>query len=342
MENPQPIPSAEIVCEGVSRQFPNVTIPAVDHVNLQVETGSFVVLVGPSGSGKTTLLKMINRLYEPSSGKIWVGGTEVHDLPVTELRRRIGYVIQQIGLFPHMTNEENISVVPRLLGWDRARINERITALLDMVGLPQSYRKRYPRQLSGGEQQRIGLARALAADPEILLMDEPFAAIDAINRECLQDEFLEIQRKVHKTIVFVTHDVEEAFKLADKIAIIREGKLVQFGTPLEIVSRPQNEFVEELVGTGNMLRRLSLLEAGSVLQARGSWASERALMDINNTEKATVTPESDLRSVLACMLESGGDAVEVVDRDGRQIGEITFADLRTALVKNLPKAQEPG
>ncbi len=215
--------SAGIDLAEVTKRFPNEEHPAVDHVSFQVEPGSLIVLLGPSGCGKTTLLKMINRLYEPTSGQIHIGGTEIHDLPATELRRRIGYVIQQVGLFPHMTIEQNIAVVPRLEGWDRQRIDERINNLLETVGLPRAYRQRYPRQLSGGEQQRVGLARALAADPAILLMDEPFAAIDAITRASLQEELLRIQQKVHKTILFVTHDVEEALRLADKILVMRAG-----------------------------------------------------------------------------------------------------------------------
>src|SRR5689334_15902460 len=215
-----------IVVEELTRQFPGEPRAAVDHVSFEVEAGAFVVLLGPSGCGKTTLLKMINRLYEPTSGRVLVGGIDARELAVTDLRRRIGYVIQQVGLFPHMRIEENIAVVPRLLGWEKPRIDERIDVLLELVGLPSAYRKRYPRQLSGGEQQRIGLARALAADPGTMLMDEPFGAIDAITRARLQDELLDIQRKLRKTILFVTHDVEEALRLADKIIIMRAGKIV--------------------------------------------------------------------------------------------------------------------
>jgi len=210
-----------IVVENLSRLFPNEPRPAVDQVSFEVEDGAFVVLLGPSGCGKTTLLKMINRLYEPTSGRILVGGQDARSLKVTELRRRIGYAIQQTGLFPHMRIEQNIAVTPRLLGWDQPRIDARIDELLDLVGLPRAYRARYPRQLSGGEQQRVGLARALAADPAIMLMDEPFGAIDAITRARLQDELAEIQSKLRKTIIFVTHDVEEALRLADKIVIMR-------------------------------------------------------------------------------------------------------------------------
>ncbi len=332
--------SGEIVCEEVTKIFPREERPAVDQVSFKVEGGSFVVLLGPSGCGKTTLLKMINRLYEPTSGQIRIGGTEVHDLPAVELRRRIGYVIQQVGLFPHMSIERNISVVPNLLGWERTRTGERVSMLLDMVGLPQDYRVKFPRQLSGGEQQRVGLARALAADPAILLMDEPFAAIDAITRDCLQEELLEIHHKVHKTILFVTHDVEEAFRLANKIVIMKAGKLVQYGTPIEIVTRPQNEFVQELVGTRNMLRRLSLINVQSVLNGRASWASGQAIAALRLNSSISVHPEDDLRSVLSLFLDSKADEVQVVDQQNNPIGKITFADLRAALVENAPKQQE--
>ncbi|MCL4561616.1 MAG: ABC transporter ATP-binding protein [Chloroflexi bacterium] len=359
MEQPNKgtLPAAEIVCEEVTKQFPiaygKAKTPggakrppeeavhlAVDHVSFTVEAGSLVVLLGPSGCGKTTLLKMVNRLYEATSGKIWIGGTEIHDLHATELRRHIGYVIQQVGLFPHMRIADNVSVVPRLLGWERDKTEERVRYLMDLVGLPPAYLARYPRQLSGGEQQRVGLVRALAADPAILLMDEPFAAIDAINRERLQGELLEIQRKVNKTILFVTHDVEEAFRLADQIVVMRSGKLIQYGTPLEIVTRPQNEFVQELVGAQNMLRRLSLIDVRSILEARLSWASENSAASLQTNHLAEIHPEDDLRSTLSLLLDSGGDALRVVDRSGREIGKITFADLRLTLARNAPKIQE--
>jgi len=335
-------PSApEIVLEAVTRQFENEHRPAVDHVSFSIAAGSFVVLLGPSGCGKTTLLKMINRLYEPTSGQIFIGGSEIHDLPATELRRRIGYVIQQVGLFPHMSVERNISVVPSILGWENRKIDERVNSLLDMVGLPQACKKKYPRQLSGGEQQRVGLARALAADPGILLMDEPFAAVDAINRKYLQDELLAIHRKVHKTILFVTHDVEEAFRLANKIAIMKEGRLVQFGAPLQIVSRPQNAFVEELVGTQNLLRKLSLIDVQSVLGAPAREPVQAAVATLRQPQGAAVRPEDDLRSVLAQFLACEMDALPIVDAGGRQVGTITFSDLRAALVEIPPQSQAP-
>jgi osmoprotectant transport system ATP-binding protein len=335
-------PSGEITSEDVTKQFHGESRAAVDHVSLRIEAGNLVVLLGPSGCGKTTLLKMVNRLYEPTAGRIWIDQVEVRDLPVTELRRRIGYVIQQVGLFPHMRIAQNISVVPRLLGWERERIDARVAYLVEMVDLPPAYLRRYPRQLSGGEQQRIGLARALAADPAILLMDEPFAAIDAITRASLQGELLEIQRRVRKTMVFVTHDVEEAFRLADKIAVLKEGRLIQYGTPLEIVTRPQNQFVQDLVGTQNMLRRLSLLTVRAVLEARTSWASEHFISDLGPPPPAAVHLQDDLRSVLSCLLDNGAQALPVVDPSGRAVGEITFTDLRAALIAHAPKVREPS
>ncbi|MBI9049128.1 MAG: ABC transporter ATP-binding protein [Anaerolineaceae bacterium] len=322
------ITSAEIICEDVTRQFSDASKPAVDHVSFKVAAGDLVVMLGPSGCGKTTLMKMINRLYEPDEGNIWIGQDEIHNLPVNQLRRQIGYAIQQVGLFPHMTISKNISVVPRLLGWDAEKIKQRSDELLDLVGLPKEYLKRYPRQLSGGEQQRVGLARALAADPAILLMDEPFAAVDAINRDRLQCELLEIHRKLHKTILFVTHDVEEAFRLADKIIIMESGKLVQYGTPMEIVSHPANKFVEELIGTQNLLRRLSLLTVQSVLDAQQGMVMQSNAAQSDNT---VIRPDDDLRNALSMLLGRGSNALQVVDKSGQVQGEIRFNDLRNAL-----------
>ena len=330
----------EIVCEGVTRLFPNAPRPAVDHISFEIPTGELVVLLGPSGCGKTTLLKMINRLYEPNEGSIWIGGTEIHDLPATELRRHIGYVIQQVGLFPHMTIAQNIGVVPHLLGWEKSRVDDRVKSLLQLVGMPDSYLKRHPRELSGGEQQRVGLARALAADPDILLMDEPFASLDAINRQRLQGELLAIQRKVHKTILFVTHDVEEAFRLADKIMIMKEGRLIQYGTPLEIVSQPENAFVEELVGARNILRRLSLIQVQTVLDGQFAWSHTTGpLRPAENDRIPPVRPEDNLRDVLSLFLESGAASLQVVDREGRHTNEITLEELRAVLNETAPRSQ---
>ncbi len=318
-----------IVVEGVVKQFPGEGRAAVDGVSFSVEAGEFIVLLGPSGCGKTTLMKMLNRLYEPTGGRILMDGVDITTLPVTALRRRIGYVIQQTGLFPHMRIEQNIAVVPELLGWERARIDPRIDELLELVGLPRHYRQRYPRQLSGGEQQRVGLARALAADPSTMLMDEPFGAIDAITRARLQDELLAIQRKVRKTVLFVTHDVEEALRLADRIVIMRAGKIVQFDTPLNIVTRPADTFVQELLGTEDMLRRLSLLRVGAVLASQNG-ARAALLNRTTPRELATIGQGDDLRSALSLLLGSGAEALTVVDGEGQPVGQISFADMRAA------------
>jgi osmoprotectant transport system ATP-binding protein len=327
-----------IVVENLTKQFPNEPRPAVDQASFEVDDGTFVVLLGPSGCGKTTLLKMINRLYEPTSGRILVGDADARSLPVTDLRRRIGYAIQQTGLFPHMRIEQNIAVVPRLLGWEKQRIDARIDTLLDLVNLPRSYRKRYPRQLSGGEQQRVGLARALAADPAIMLMDEPFGAIDAITRTRLQDELLNIQRKLRKTIMFVTHDVEEALRLADKIIIMRSGMIVQNDTPLNIVMQPADMFVQQLVGTEDMLRRLSLISVGDALTAQMRATPLPALNTSSPVALAAISPDDDLRSALSHLLRSDTDAVAVVDRDGALLGQIAFADMHAAVADGAVRA----
>jgi osmoprotectant transport system ATP-binding protein len=234
--------------------------PAVNDLTLTVPAGEICVLVGPSGCGKTTSMKMVNRLIEPTSGRITIGGQDVASLPAVELRRRIGYVIQQVGLFPHLTVGENIGVVPRLLRWSARRVGERTDELLDLTGLePASYRDRYPTELSGGERQRVGVARALAADPPVMLMDEPFGAVDPIRRDRLQNEFLRLQERVRKTVIFVTHDVDEAIKMADRIAILqRGGILAQYDTPAAILASPASEFVERFVGADRGLKRLSL------------------------------------------------------------------------------------
>jgi osmoprotectant transport system ATP-binding protein len=315
-----------IVVEQLSKQFAREPRPAVDHVSFEVEDGAFVVLLGPSGCGKTTLLKMINRLYEPSGGRILVGGVDALGLKATELRRRIGYAIQQTGLFPHMRIAQNIAVVPRLLGWAQPRIDARIDELLDLVGLPRSYRTRYPRQLSGGEQQRVGLARALAADPAIMLMDEPFGAIDAITRARLQDELAEIQRKLRKTIIFVTHDVEEALRLADKIVIMRAGTLVQYDTPLQIIMHPRDTFVRDLTGADDVLRRLSLLSVRDALAAGRNGNGVAAAHSAPRSE--TVGSDDNLRDALARLLRSGAQSLPIVGPNGEQLGQLSLDQLR--------------
>ena len=245
---------------GVEKRFEGSAIPAVTDLSLEVPEGSIVAFVGPSGCGKTTTLKMINRLIEPTAGEIHVEGTEIRSLPKHELRRRIGYVIQQIGLFPHLTIAANVATVPRLLGWDKKRINARVDELVDIVGLDPEVLDRYPSELSGGQQQRIGVARALAADPPVLLMDEPYSAVDPIVRARLQDELLALQQRVHKTIVIVTHDIDEAVKLGDRVALFNVGGILeQYGAPAELLSGPANGFVEEFLGNERGLKLLSLL-----------------------------------------------------------------------------------
>jgi osmoprotectant transport system ATP-binding protein len=251
---------AVVAFEHVTKRYPGSTDPAVDDLSFTVPAGEICVLVGPSGSGKTTTMKMINRLIEPTSGRITIDGQDVMGLPAVELRRQIGYVIQQVGLFPHLTVAENVAVVPRLLRWKEPRIGERVDELLELVGLePGTFRSRYPSALSGGERQRVGVARAMAADPSVMLMDEPFGAVDPIRRDRLQNEFLRLQARLRKTIVFVTHDVDEAIKMADRICILqRGGVLAQYDTPEAILANPASEFVERFVGADRGLKRLSL------------------------------------------------------------------------------------
>lgn len=292
---------------------------AVRDVSFEVQKGEFVVLLGPSGCGKTTLMRMVNRLIEPTSGQIRVQGREVHDIPVTQLRRQIGYVIQQVGLFPHMTVEQNIAVVPKLLGWPKSRIRPRTDELLDLVALPPSeYRKRYPRQLSGGQQQRVGIARAMAADPEIMLMDEPFGAIDAITRTDLQDELLSIQRKISKTVIFVTHDVEEALRLADRIAVMRLGTVVQYGKPVDLLTHPADDFVRALLGTNDVFRQLSLVPVRDVMESGGAAPANHGV---------TIGVDQDVRSALSVMIGHDAQEVTVIDANGASVGRVTLQQI---------------
>ncbi len=313
-----------IEIEHVSKQFPGVARPAVDDCTLTLESGDLTVLLGPSGSGKTTLLKLINRLYEPDGGRILVGGTDVRSLPAPTLRRRIGYVIQQIGLFPHLRVEQNIATVPELLGWPRERIDARIDELLDLVGLPRAYRRRHPRQLSGGEQQRVGLARALAADPDIMLMDEPFGALDAITRGRLQDELRRIQQHVRKTIVFVTHDVDEALRLADRVVIMRDGRVVQHDSPPAVITHPRDDFVRRLLTSDDVLRMLGLIPVSVAITGPAPPSPPDGA--------ATVRAEDSLRTALSTLLQSGAPALVVIEDGGRAVGRLTFEDIRRAVV----------
>lgn len=246
--------------DRVTKEFPGAETPAVSNLSLQIQRGEFVTLVGPSGCGKTTTLKMINRIIEPTSGTIEVDGRDVLAVPAHELRRSIGYVIQQVGLFPHKTIADNIATVPSLLDWSGTEIEARVDELVDLVGLDRQLLERYPSELSGGQQQRVGVARALAADPPVLLMDEPFGAVDPIVRGRLQEEFLDLQTRLGKTVVFVTHDIDEALYLGQRVAILNVGGVVeQFGSPLEILSDPASQFVEEFIGGERGLKRLALM-----------------------------------------------------------------------------------
>lgn len=255
-----------IKVENLTKVYQGEEEKAVSNLNLKLEEGEICVFVGPSGCGKTTTLKMLNRLIEPTSGKIFIEGTNVVEQDKSILRRKIGYVIQQIGLFPHMTIRENIATVPKLLDWDEEKIEERVVELLDLIGLDsENHIDKYPDELSGGQQQRVGVARAMAADPPIMLMDEPFGAVDPITRADLQNEFLRLQKKINKTICFVTHDIDEAIKMGDKIAIMNKGKLVQYDTPKNILFNPKNEFVEDFIGSDRGLKVLNLLKAKTIM-----------------------------------------------------------------------------
>src|SRR5947207_19255 len=294
-----------ISLEAVTKRFGDGHV-AVDHLALDVAEGELAVLVGPSGCGKTTTMKMINRLIEPTSGRILIDGRDVQAIDAVELRRGIGYVIQQIGLFPHRTVGDNVATVPRLLGWDRARVRARVDELLALVGLePGRYRDRYPAQLSGGQRQRVGVARALGADPPVLLMDEPFGAIDRIARERLQNEFLRIQREVRKTVVFVTHDIDEAIKLGDRIAIMNQGRLEQYETPAAILAKPASDLVIDLLGPDRGLKRLSVTP-----------------IDLNVLERPPIVHPDESLAEARGRLDGKWRRLIVLDRDGRPVGEL--------------------
>jgi osmoprotectant transport system ATP-binding protein len=303
---------------------PQGTVAAVDRVSLEVREGETCVLLGPSGCGKTTTLRMINRLVVPTSGKIFIAGRDTEAVDPVELRRGIGYVIQQIGLFPNMTVAENIGVVPRLLGWPQTRRRERAAELLALLALPPAqFADRYPNELSGGQAQRIGVARALAVDPPLLLMDEPFAALDPVNREAIQDEFLRMQQKLRKTILFVSHDIDEAVKMADRIAIFNSGSLVQFAAPDELLAHPVDAFVAGFVGSDRTLKRLRLIRVREVMTpavAREPEASAPA-----------VSPNDDLRRVAALFLEHGAESLRCVDPGGKVVGRVTREAVATRL-----------
>ena len=286
----------KIRLENLSKRFPGHKVPAVEDLTLEIPEGEIVILVGPSGCGKTTTMKMINRIIEPTSGRIVLDGEDVTKVNPDQLRRRIGYVIQQIGLFPHQTIAENIGTVPKLLGWDKRRIAERVDELLETVSMdPEAYRGRYPKELSGGQRQRVGVARAMSADPDVMLMDEPFGAIDPITRDRLQNEFLRLQEKMKKTIIFVTHDIDEAIKMGDRIAILRDhSRIAQFDTPERILVNPADDFVADFIGRGASLKRLSLSRVSDV--ELGDWPTVGE--DASRDEVARLLETSDKSAVL--------------------------------------------
>jgi osmoprotectant transport system ATP-binding protein len=309
--------AAEIVLDHVTKRYGESARPAINDLSITIPAGEICVLIGPSGGGKTTAMKMINRLISITEGDITIDGRSVRSLEVTELRRGIGYVIQQIGLFPHMTVEANVGTVPRLLGWDKQRIRARAHELLELVGLePDEHATRFPSQLSGGQRQRVGLARAMAADPPLMLMDEPFGAIDPITRERLQNDFLRLHREVRKTVVFVTHDIDEAIKMGDRICLLREGGvLAQFDTPEAILANPADEFVADFVGADRGLKRLALRSVGEV-----------ELAPVPDGDGALECPERmTLRDALSLMLTEGSEGVVVRGEDGQAKGYLTIA-----------------
>ncbi len=301
----------------VTKRYAGTESAAVDGLSLDVPAGDICVLVGPSGCGKTTAMRMVNRTVEITDGEIDIDGTSVRDRSPAELRREIGYVIQQIGLFPHRTVAQNIGVVPRLLDWDKSRTDARVEELLELISLPAGVADRYPAQLSGGQQQRVGVARALAADPPVMLMDEPFGAIDPINRERLQNEFLRLQAEIRKTILFVTHDIDEAIKMGDRIAILREGgKLAQYATPAELLMDPADQFVEDFVGSDRALKRLALMRVSDIRL----WEAPLA-----HVGQAT----SEVRAKLA-----GAEVPHalLIDSDRRPLGWLSGSDLDREIV----------
>jgi len=307
--------------EGASKRYPGSAKAAVDELTLEVPAGEICVLVGPSGCGKTTAMRMVNRMVEPSAGDILIGERSVRERSPAQLRREIGYVIQQIGLFPHRTIAQNIGAVPQLLGWKRERTAARAAELLALVGLDPDLAERYPAQLSGGQQQRVGVARALAADPLVMLMDEPFGAIDPINRERLQNEFLRLQAEIGKTVLFVTHDIDEAIKMGDRIAIMREGgKVAQYATPAELLMDPADEFVEDFVGADRALKRLALMRVADI----DLWEAPLA-----HVGQAT----AEVRSKL-----SGAEVPYplLVDSERRPLGWLSERDLAGELVPSKP------
>jgi osmoprotectant transport system ATP-binding protein len=317
--------AAEIVFDHVTKRYGNSPHAAVDDLSLTIPAGEICVLIGPSGGGKSTAMRMVNRLISITEGDITIDGRSVKDHDVVELRRGIGYVIQQIGLFPHMTVEANVETVPRLLGWEKGRTRARVRELLELVGLdPGEHGPRYPAQLSGGQRQRVGLARALAADPPLMLMDEPFGAIDPITRERLQNDFLRLHREVRKTVIFVTHDIDEAIKMGDRICLLRQGgRLAQYDTPEAILAGPADDFVAEFVGADRGLKRLALRRVGEV---------ELLPAEANGAGPVCGT-ETTLRDALSAMLTAGATEIAVRDGDGPVQGRLTFETVSRLLAE---------
>ena len=362
--------------ESITKTYPDGTV-AVDSLDLEAPSGRITVFVGPSGCGKTTSLRMINRMIEPTSGRIWLDDREIGKVPAPELRRQIGYVIQQAGLFPHRTILDNIATVPLLLGWDKAKARGRAAELLERVGLPAHFAKRYPAQLSGGQQQRVGVARALAADPPVMLMDEPFSAVDPVVREQLQDEFLRLQEELGKTIIFVTHDIDEAIKLGDQVAVLRVGgRLAQLATPADLLDRPVDAFVAGFVGRDRGYRALGFAAAGQLSTREeqtvalgapmpaGTDDPDGWLLVVNDADEpqgwlqvgdaagSVVTEEmlhrggtlarqgGSLRAALDATLSSPTGRGVVVDEDGRLVGSITAGEVLELIEPRRAEAQK--
>ena len=325
--------------ERLTKRYPGSARPAVDALDLAVPSGELVALVGPSGCGKTTTLKMINRLVEPTEGTVWLGGIDIRTLPVHELRRGIGYVIQQAGLFPHRTVRDNIATVPRLTGWRKERIRDRVGELAGLLDLDPDLLDRYPSALSGGQQQRVGVARALAADPPVLLMDEPYSAVDPIVRARLQDELLDLQRRLHKTIVLVTHDIDEAIKLADRIAILRVGGLLeQYGPPEELLRAPATPFVADFLGDDRGIKRLSLmrvaqaaLTAGPVVGPDAGADEARRVMEANRTDWVAVVEDGRLRGWVGAAAVDGAATLAGLEPEPFAAAVGTDTTLKAAL-----------
>lgn len=325
---------AEIAFRSVVKRYPGRDRAAVEGLSFEVAPGEICVLIGPSGCGKTTALKMVNRLIAITDGDITIDGQSVRSLKLTDLRRGIGYVFQQIGLFPHMTVENNIGSVPRLLGWSKTRIRERASELLELVGLdPDEDLGRYPGEFSGGQQQRIGVARAMAADPQIMLMDEPFGAIDPIARDRLQNDFLRLHRQVRKTVIFVTHDIDEALKMGDKIAIMRDGHLVQLATADELLASPKDEFVAQFVGEDRGLKRLRVRSVSDLELDPPVPASSGT---------ATILNDTTLHTALSSMLVEGLTQINVVDDAGNPVGSVRFDSIARLVAPANGSGSAPG